>query len=135
VLGLQDKRLADEYYVRKSTLLLRIEKLLLKEREAIVSSNLELLNDSIRKIEEVHKEVDALDRKNRAAKTQLKKDKKNQIENLLASNVKSSRENELLIIKVKNSLLSELKNTNLKKKVRGAYNNQSSESGMTVKVG
>jgi hypothetical protein len=135
VFDLPDKGLAEEYYMRKSTLLLEIERLLLKEREGIVSSNLELLNDSIRKIEEVHKEVDALDRKNRAVKIQLKKDRKNQIKDLLASIVKLSRENELLLIEAKNSLLSELKNTKLKKRVRGAYNNKSSEFGMTSKVG
>ena len=133
--GLQGNRSDSGYFKQKLSFLRNIKRFLENEHEAIISTNLELLNEALRKIEDMQIKIDNLDRKNKSLKEQLTIKEKTQLKDALTTIVELSKKNEQLLTHSKESLMSELRTTHLKKRVRGVYGDQASWIGITRSVG
>ncbi|MBI4733247.1 MAG: hypothetical protein HY779_00215, partial [Rubrobacteridae bacterium] len=94
---MQANRPESDYFKQKLNSFKSIEKFLENEREAIVSSNLELLNDSLRNIEELQIKIDNLDRKNKSHLARLSAEEKSQLNSLLTRIVDLNVANEQLL--------------------------------------
>jgi hypothetical protein len=121
VSGLQVNKSGNSYFEIKMSYLERVHKLLLKVREAILSSNLEALNKSLKGIEEMQIKIDNLDRECRMIKSSFSEEENARMTETLANVLGASEDNERLLQKEKEKVLSELKTIRLKKSVRNIY--------------
>jgi hypothetical protein len=121
VLALQGKGLGGNYFEIKVSYLERTQRLLERVHKAILSSNLEVLNESLKSVEEIQVKIDKLDRENLMVRPSLSKDEIDRIKALLTNILQASQDNEHLLRKEKENVLSELKVTRLKRNARNVY--------------
>lgn len=118
---MRDDRLSGSYFDIKVSYLERTQRLLERVHKAIVSSNLEVLNESLKSVEEMQAKIDKFDRENLMIGSSLSKDEIDRIKELLTKIVQISQDNEHLLQKEKDNVLSELKVTRLKRNARNVY--------------
>jgi hypothetical protein len=93
-----------------------------------VNSNLEILNESLKSVEEMQVKINKLDREHLTTKSSLSKEESDRLREVLANILQISQNNEHLLQKEKENVLSELKVTRLKKNARNVYGGLGSSS-------